>query len=118
VGAAIVPDVIVIRHHGDIRCPPLVVPDEPNDRIVAAMRGLGEDASDPGQALIPASRESDVAVKNDDALHGRVLLAPPRYKKSELVSRAFQPPVQAGLQFGDPVDDIITVDEEDCLRWH
>src|SRR4030042_361214 len=51
VGAAIVPDVIVIRHHGDIGCPPLVVPDEPYNRVVAAMRGPGEDASDPGPAL-------------------------------------------------------------------
>lgn len=117
-GAAIVPDVIVIRHHGDIGCPPLVVPNEPYNRVVAAMRGPGEDASDPGQTLIAGTRESEVAVKNDDTLHGRMFLAPFGYQKSKLVSRVFQPPVQAGLQFGEPVDDIITIDEEDWLRWH
>ncbi|MBP1768375.1 MAG: polysaccharide deacetylase family protein [Candidatus Aminicenantes bacterium] len=117
-GAAIVPDVIVIRHHGDIRCLPMVVPDEPNDRIVTPMSRTREDAADPGQALIAATLESEVTVKNDDALHGRVSLAPPGYQKSKSVSRVFQPTVQAGLQFGEPVDDIITVNEEDWQRWH
>ena len=115
---AIVPDVIVIRHHDDIRCPPLVVLDEPNDRVVAAMRGPGKDAPDSGQALIAASRKSDVTVKNDDTLYGRVSLVPPGYQKSKAVSRVFQPPIQTGFQFGEPVDDVITVDEEDWLRGH
>lgn len=117
-GAAIVPDVIVIRHYGDVRCPPSVFPDKPDDRVVAAMGGPGEDASDPGQALIAAARKSDVAVKNDDTLYGRVPLAPPGYQKSQLVSCAFKPLIQDGFQFGDPVDDIITVDKEDLLRGH
>src|SRR4030043_2260681 len=84
VGAAIVPDVIVIRHHGDIRCPPSVVPDEPYNRVVAAMRAPGEDASDPGQALIAGPRESEVAVKNDDTLHGRGTQDTTGQQKSEL----------------------------------
>jgi len=75
------------------------------------MRGPGKDASDPGQSMIAAARKSDVAVKNDDTLYGRVPLAPPRYQKSQLVSCAFKPLIQAGFQFGDPVDDIITVDK-------
>src|SRR4030042_6925685 len=77
VGAAIVPDVIVIRHPGDIGCPPLVVPATPYNRVVAAMRGPGEDASDPGQALIAGTRESEVAGKNDDTPPGREALGPP-----------------------------------------
>ena len=117
-GAAIVPDVIVIRHHGDIRWTPLVIPDEPNDRVVTAMSRTRKDASDPGHALIAANLESDVTVKNDDTLHGGVLLAPPGYQKSKSGSRVFQPPVQAGLQFGEPVDNVIAVNEKDSFGGH
>jgi len=79
---------------------------------------MRKDASDPGHTLITATLVSEVSVKNDDTLHSRISLAPPGYQKSESISRIFQPPIKAGLQFREPVDDIITVDEEDWLRWH
>jgi len=76
VSTAIVPDAVIIRHHGDIGCFPLGVPHEPDDLGVAAVGGPGEDASDPGPALIAAARVLEVAVENDEALSRRVIMAP------------------------------------------
>ena len=114
--AAVVADVVVVRYDGDIGWLPLIVPDEPDDLVVAAMGGRGEDASDPGQALIAASRELFVAVENDDALAPRVIMAPCRDLKGEPASRVFQAALKTGLQYRDAVDDVVAVDEED-LRY-
>ena len=113
--AAVVPDVIIVRHDRDIGCPPLVVPDEPDDLVVSPVGGPGENAPDPGQALIAGARVLKVAVKNDNALERRMIMAPSRDLKSESASRVFQSASEAGLQFRDPVDEIIAVDEDDFL---
>jgi hypothetical protein len=118
VSVAIIPDFIIIRHNDDIKFPSFEVLYKSDDFVVAAVGGPRENASDPAQAHIAAARVLKVAVKNNNALERRMIMAPSRNHKGESDSRVFQIPIEPELQFRDPVNYIITVDEEDFLRGH
>jgi len=111
VSEAIIPDFIIIRHNGDIGCPPPEILNELDDLFVSAVGGLGEDASDPGRVLIAAVRVLRVTVKYNNTFERRMSLAPSRYLKGESISRVLQSSVEAGLKFRNPVDDIVAIDE-------
>ena len=113
VGPAVVPDVVVVRDHGDIRFPSLVVPDELDELVVSAMRGEGKEAADPGDALLTAAGKLEFAVEDDNGFDVRMLVTPGRDLEGEAVPGVLEPAVEARPELRNPVDDVVAVDEED-----
>ena len=71
-----------------------------------------------GQALVAASGELGIAVEDDDAFVGRMGPAPSRDLQGEPRPGVLQPSLEAGPQLGNPMDDVVAVDEEELGCAH